>query len=247
MMRYSYIYIVSILLCASLWSCKVNQIAEYQYDYTEIDSTYTTSDAHITDVIAPYKVDLDATMNEVIAVSKVEMTKAKPESLLGNLLSDATLAIGQKYHDEKVDIGIVNYGGIRVPSLSAGNVTLGNIYEIMPFDNYLVILEVEGSILREALNSIAVRGGWPISGANFSIKNNEAIHIYIGGEKLDENRVYKIAISDYVANGGDKMSMFKSLERTNTNVLLRDAFIEYFKTEKEVDATLENRVVVIEE
>ncbi|MGB1248196.1 MAG: 5'-nucleotidase C-terminal domain-containing protein [Chitinophagales bacterium] len=245
-MRYTYIYIVSILLCASLWSCKVNHVAEYQYGYTKIDSTYTSSDSHIEEMIAPYKADLDATMNEVIATSKVEMSKAKPESLLGNLLADATLEIGQKYHDDNVDIGIVNYGGIRVPSLSAGNVTLGNVYEIMPFDNYLVILEVKGNILQDALNSIAVRGGWPISGVTYTIKNDEAIHIYVGEEKLDENRVYKIAISDYIANGGDKMSMFKPLIRTNTNVLLRDAFIEYFKTAKEVDASIENRVVIEE-
>lgn len=213
----------------------------------KFDANFTQQDAAIEKEIEPYRAELEASMNEVVVFCENDLIKAKPSSPLGNLLADATLAMAVEYTKSPVDAAIMNYGGIRVPSISKGAVTLGNVYEIMPFDNYLVTLELEGSILNEVLQKIASGGGWPVSGIQFIIKEGNAVAIKINGAPLDLNKTYTVAISDYLANGGDNLEMLKGLPQQNTNVLLRDAFIDYFREVSErgalLEANLENRIV----
>ena len=97
-------------------------------------------------MIEPYKSTLDVQMNEVIGTVSQEMTKKKPESTLGNWYADAMIA-GTKKEGYPVDFAISNYGGLRVPYISAGPLTRGEIYELCPFDNLLVIVDVPGDIL----------------------------------------------------------------------------------------------------
>ena len=240
-----YFLIFSLLL---ITSCQtgyfVTSVSDSQQKF---DASYTLQDLEIEQEILPYREELESSMNEVLVVCAKNLVKAKPESSLGNLLADATLSRAAAYTKTKVDVGIMNYGGIRVPSISAGKVTLGNVYEVMPFDNYLVTLELSGSILNDVLQKIALGGGWPVAGIQFKIKNGSAIDIKVNGEDLDFATYYIVAISDYLANGGDNLEMLKDLPQNNTNVLLRDAFIDYFRNinaqGKLLDANIENRIV----
>ena len=136
--------------------------------------------------------------------------------------------MASEYTHSSIDIGIINYGGIRVPSLTKGPVTIGNVYELMPFDNYLVVLSLTGKQVQSMLDAIAASGGWPVAGVTFTIKDNTADDVQINGKRLHSESTYHIAISDYLANGGDNMDMLKGLPQENTNVLLRDAFKAYF-------------------
>lgn len=240
-------YFVSILFL-TLTSCRntyvVSEVAESQQKF---DNNYTKEDTLIESAIAPYRTELDKSMNEVIATAQKNLTKAQPECTLGNLLADATLIIAEKYTNKKIDIGILNYGGIRVPSINKGVVTLRNVYELMPFDNYLLVLKIKGSVLQEICNVIAAKGGWPISGFSMTIQNGTAQNIHINNEAINNDKEYTVAISDYLANGGDNLEMLKNIEQENTNILLRDAFITYFKeiTAKGalLNADMENRIV----
>ena len=239
-MRNLYIYIVAFLLtsaCAS--SYQITEIVSSEQKFT---TDYEKEDTLIAHEIIPYREQLESSMNGVIAYAIKDMNKAQPESTLGNLLADATLEIARKNSTKSVDIGIINYGGIRVPSINKGEVTLGNIYEIMPFDNYLVIIELKGSVLQEVCNLIASKGGWPIAGVTFKIKENKAVNVQVGAKALDSSLIYRVAISDYLAGGGDNLAMLKELAFENTNILLRDAFIEYFKNEGQLSSNLENRI-----
>lgn len=222
-------------------------VSEYQYTYKSLDSTISDIDTLVYSIIKPYSAKLGEIMEEVVVYSSGTFTKMQPESTLGNLLADATKEIAQIHTNQNIDVAIVNYGGIRVPELSKGKVTIGHIYELMPFDNYLVTIDLTGSELNQVLQAIAKTGGWPISGASFNISNNqEAINVRVGNRALHPNFIYTIALSDYIASGGDNMSMLVPLVQNNTGILLRDAFIQYFteigKQGKELEAKIEGRI-----
>jgi 2',3'-cyclic-nucleotide 2'-phosphodiesterase (5'-nucleotidase family) len=185
-------------------------------------------------------------MSDVVAVSDMELEKKQPEGTLGNILADAMLAMAQKKYDTHVDAAFINYGGIRLPSVPAGNISRGKIFELAPFDNLLILQKVSGKVLQEFLDHVSDRKGWPCAGISMQIKDKKAINIMIGGKPLDESATYIIANNDYVANGGDDCTMLKTIPQISNGYLFRDAVIDYFTGQtregKKISAKIENRV-----
>ena len=185
-------------------------------------------------------------MNDVVGVATVSMDKKQPEGTLGNFMVDAFIAMAAEQYNTKVDVAIVNFGGIRLTQLAAGNVTTGKIFELMPFDNVLILQKVKGSALQEFLNIAAERGGWPVAGMTMQIKNKKAINVIIGGKALDPNAVYTVANSDFLANGGDNADMLRTIPQISNGYLMRDAILDYIKKlksqGKNISANIENRV-----
>ncbi len=144
----------------ALWGCtSVQHISKTNVRYESISSKSSLApDEEITGLIAPYKAKLDVQMNEVLGTVAQEMTKKKPESTLGNWFADGMIA-GAEQAGYKVDLAISNYGGLRLPYLSAGPLTRGELFELCPFDNLLVIVDVPGAILDSLLNANC-RCGW---------------------------------------------------------------------------------------
>lgn len=210
----------------------------YQINNAEVDS-------FIIRFIQPYRDSLLQEMSEVIALSDVAMEKAKPESRMGNFIADLLLEEGRTLNNGKGDICIVNYGGLRVPLLPAGNITKGMIFELMPFDNFLVALELKGTVVQQLLDHIAAQGGWPIAGVRFKIFEGKASEILINNEPLKEERIYEIIISDYLADGGDNLLFLRPEKKFNTGVFLRDAILEYLRKQtqagKIITTQLDNR------
>jgi 2',3'-cyclic-nucleotide 2'-phosphodiesterase (5'-nucleotidase family) len=119
-------------------------------------------------------------------------------------------------------------------------------YLLMPFDNYVVEQTLTGQQLSDFCDSMAMKKGWPVSGISFQIKNDKAINILVNSAPLDLNKKYKVAINDYLANGGDGMAFLKSIPQIQTGRLFRDAIMEYWsaqtKAGKKISAKLENRI-----
>jgi len=197
----------------------------------DVESTRITSDVgemqSINDMIKPYKEVLDKEMNVVLAYNQNLLEKGKPESTLTNWFADLLQSSTDKYFDQKVDFSIQNYGGIRRGSVPAGQITVGLIYELMPFENRLVVLTMTGELLEAMCQRIAKSGGWPVSKElRFKIRNEKALDIQIDGKALDKNSNYRVAMPDYVANGGDRLGLPKDLEREDPGILLREALLE---------------------
>ena len=167
-------------------------------------------------------------MNDIIAVAGMSLEKRQPEGTLGNILSDAMLIMAREKYKTTVDASFVNFGGIRLPAIAAGNITRGKIFELSPFDNVVVLQKVSGKIMQQFLNLVAGRGGWPCAGISYQIKNKQAVNVNIGGNPIAENSIYTIALVDYIANGGDDCEMLKVLPQENNGYLFRDAILEYF-------------------
>ncbi|RYD52100.1 MAG: hypothetical protein EOP52_07945 [Sphingobacteriales bacterium] len=186
-----------------------------------IDSTVGRSD-RLTTLLRPYKAGVDTQMQVLVGALDAPLTKAQPESTMGNLVADAQLEAARKL-DPKVVAAVSNYGGLRLPMIPKGAVTRGKIYELMPFDNTVCIVEIPGSVVQQYCNSMAKRKGWPVSGITFTIKDTAATNILIGGQKLDGARLYKFALNDYNARGGDNCDFLIPLKKRYTTVFIRDA------------------------
>ena len=237
------------VLVFTLGGCtSVQHISKTNVRYESISSKSSlTPDEEITALLAPYKAKLDVQMNEVVGTVAEEMTKKKPESTLGNWYTDAMIA-GAEKAGFKADLAVSNYGGLRLPYLSAGPLTKGELFELCPFDNLLVIVDMPGVILDSLFMQIAIADGWPISkGVLMHIENNKVQKCTIHGVAINPTTVYKVAMPDYVANGGDGLKVLIPLERIQTGLLVRDILIEYAEetTRKgqAIRSSIEGRIV----
>lgn len=207
-------------------------------------------DSIVKTFIAPYTKQLERKMNEVVAFSDIALTKDEPESLLSNFVTDLVFHKGNQYFHKsfnlKADACLLNNGGFRT-ELPKGNITVGNIFELMPFDNEIYVAKLSGAKVKEMLDFIASKGGMPVAGISMGIKDNTASNVTIGGEKFDVSKEYYILTSDYLYNGGDNVRCFSdALESFPLNIRMRDIIIEYLKEltmeGKNIQAKLDKRI-----
>lgn len=244
MRKLTNLYRLIILLIIS-YSCNPAYRAS-SVEYKDYPVDNQRKDSSVQKFLQPYADSVNNSMNLVIGQLAVDLDKSQPEGTLGNFMADAMKAMAEKYYDTKVDGAFVNYGGIRLTGIKAGTITRGKIFELMPFDNVIVLQKVKGTVLKEFLDHIISRGGWPVAGITMEMKDKKAVNVLIDGKPLDENMTYTIANSDYVANGGDYSEMLKVIPQINKGYLLRDALIEYVqsftKKGQPITATIQNRV-----
>lgn len=234
---------VVLSMLSACGSTKQNTIKLTYKDY-DIGKTYVP-DTGVLTMLTPYRDSVDKTMGKIIGNSAEPLKKKLPESNLGNFMADCMRTISTKKFNRSVDAAFVNYGGIR-GELPQGPIQLRHIYELMPFDNLVVLQQVKGSVLQQFLDHIASRGGWPVSGITMGIKDKTAVNVLVNGKPIDANATYTIANSDYVANGGDDCVMLKTIPQVNIGYLYRDALIEYVRMftaqQQPIQAKIENRV-----
>jgi len=227
------------ILCISIWSCSTSKtyITDLKPKTTEVDQDYQ-EDAKIAALIAPYQKEVSAQMDEVIGTLEHNLSKRRPNSNLGNWFADALRDEASLIFKGKVDFALQNYGGIRIPGLSKGDITVGNIFELMPFDNKLLILTCDGATIKKLTDRIAEKGGWPISsGLSFSIVENHSEDVMINGVALDPSATYVAAIPDYIANGGDNCDFLIDMERMDTEKYVRDIIIDHLRREHQEGLT----------
>jgi 2',3'-cyclic-nucleotide 2'-phosphodiesterase (5'-nucleotidase family) len=203
--------------------------------YAEMNSTVEQNDSAVHSVLAPYKVQLDSVMNVVVGQTAFALPKepGKTETLLGNFVADACLAKGNSVYkpaDEKPgQVCILNNGGLRA-SLPAGNITRGNVFELMPFDNEIVVVTISGAKMWDLVKFAAASGGVPVAGMSIGMKPDKTPGtVLIGGVPFDSTKTYKVITSDYLANGGDKMAFLKDpIKSEKTGYLIRNVILDTF-------------------
>jgi 2',3'-cyclic-nucleotide 2'-phosphodiesterase (5'-nucleotidase family) len=202
-------------------------------EYVLSDTTNNTIDSSIYKFIVPYREKVNGAMSEVLGESEVALEKGVPESRLGNFVSDAcmreALKIFYPSDGHQPDFAFFNNGGLR-RALPKGPVTRGDVFELMPFENELVVITVNGELVKKIFNFIASKDGGPVAGARFQIRDHKAENIYIQAQPLDTTKTYKALTSDYLANGGDSFDFLPGLPRENVNLKVRDAILQYIVT-----------------
>ena len=208
-----------------------------------------TEDTAINALIQPYKKKLDAQMNQTIGHTSVDLKKKRPESTLGNWMADAIQRQAEKQLGHPIAFAIQNQGGIRISEISKGPISKGKIFELMPFDNVVVILSLDSIEVQELAQHIVQSGGWPIS-HSLKIKQDstENLEIFIHGKPLNGDSAYQVALPDYVANGGSDSGFLKGKPQRKLDLFIRDALIndlEEFTAEgKVIESTIEGRLVL---
>ena len=222
--------IVKIYLFLFLFSCKNG--FDNTYDGSQVIEVKNQIDSNIVKIIKPYKINLDKEMNKIISYTTSDLEKGKPEGKLGNFICDLSLIKAEG----KADICVFNNGGLR-DIVSKGNITISDIFQVMPFENELVIIELDKKEYYTLLEYITDRGGEPFSGTEI-IKEKDTI-------LSDFNNYKKIRVltSDYLANGGDNMDFFIGKNQNKLGIKLRDAIIEYCEQKDTLRINLDNRLV----
>jgi 2',3'-cyclic-nucleotide 2'-phosphodiesterase (5'-nucleotidase family) len=225
-----------LITCVLLFtSCKTHYSkASYEAENIMVAESLNSLDNEVVQIYLPYKNILEKDMNRVISFSENEMIKDKPESNLTNFLADLLLVEGKKVAVEKgyavePDISFFNYGGIRT-YLPEGEITVGNIFELMPFENEMVYLRLTGAQVAEFLNVVAQKGGDSVGGVRFVISDEKAKQVKIAGNPLENNKQYWLVTNDYVAAGGDDLEVFtRRLEYINSGEKIREVIIAYME------------------
>lgn len=163
-------------------------------------------------------------MNDVIGYNEALLERKQRGNILGFFLADAYLYMARQKFNTHVDAAFMNHGGIRLPELMPGNITRGKLYELMPFDNLLLLMTVNGKVLKQYIDTLATADGVICAGISVQIKNKTATDIQIAGKPLDENAEYVIANSDYSTNNS---AVLKTIPQKNIGYLQRDALIDY--------------------
>ncbi|OHX68402.1 hypothetical protein NH26_01250 [Flammeovirga pacifica] len=198
------------------------------------------SNKEMDQLIQPYKKQLDAEMNKVIASVSEDLVISKPINLLGNFLCDLSLDQAKK-NGFDADIVLMNNGGLRA-SIYAGDITQRNAFKLMPFDNMLVVVSMKGEAMKEMFDYLA-KFEEPTSGLTMGIKNKKPIQPMINGKKFDPNKVYTVLTSDYLYHGGDQMFFFqKGLKMEKTGLLMREAIIQYCLDKKVINVAHNKRL-----
>ena len=228
------------LVLVTLTACKTSslQVANVQPSKNISINNELKNDEEFVKVITPYKEKLDKEMSQIISHTNLDLTKQGDNSNLGNLLADYTFEGAKVWAKENlnknIDAALINIGGVRT-TIGKGDITLKSVYEVMPFENEVIIVKMKGSDLQGLFNYYAKsQVNNPVS--NLYIETNEGrlTKQLINGKEVNPSQDYYIATSDYLALGGDNMKFFLIGEPIPTGIRLRDLFIDYFKKNPEV-------------
>lgn len=190
-----------------------------------------------------------ARLKEVIGYSAVEMEAYPPESPLSNLFVDELRAAGSRIFGREADLALANFGGIRT-SMPEGPVVLDDILSMFPFRNVVVMTTVRGRSIKTLFDQLAETGSFQcISGARVVIKDRKVVSAEIGGEPIEDDRLYNFVTIDFLLTGGDRIAIgaiAESLEMSD--VLLKDIMLDYVRRlnaeGKKIEYQTDGRVVI---
>lgn len=217
----------------------------------EINSRYDVNpDPAAAAILAPYKAKVDSIMSPVIGRSDIAMAAGRPESLLSNLVADVLREYADALPGQSVEIAMTNVGGLR-SDLPQGEITYGNVYEVLPFQNALCIVTLTGKDVKQLFSEIALVGGEGISNAQLIIsKDKKLVSATVGGKEIKDDALYKVATLDYLAEGNDGMTAFMNAKDKvcPEGATIRQIFLDYVaaqtKKGKALTSKLDGRITV---
>lgn len=241
--RFWLLTLSGVLLTACATPLQVNQVK------TQKNISITSEvkeDKEYVSLIKPYKNGLEKEMNTKISYTAVDLNKRGDNSNLGNLLADFTFDGANVWalnnNIPEVDAAVINIGGIR-STIGAGNILTKHVFEVMPFENEVVLVKIKGKDLEGLFQYyLKTQKNNPVSRIFLETESGNIKKALVKGMPVNPEKDYYIATSDYLAMGGDYMSFFSKGEMISTGIKLRDLFIEYFKKNPEVKTSQDIRL-----
>ena len=240
------------------WDPQAKKVDHIGWELLPVDGA-VSEDPETHAVVESYEKKLNERLSEKVAESTVELNATldsrRQETNLGNLLTDIFR------QQTGADIAIMNGGGIRSElRYGPGVITKKHIVSILPFDNFLVMGEVRGDVLQRVLEKGLQ--AYPQSQGSFlhvsglKIKfdpkrppGNRILEVTVGEQKLDLQRVYRVATNHYLMEGGDGLSELKGskmiLGKENAR-MLSDVVLDALTRMKTLSPQVEGRLQAIQ-
>lgn len=248
-MRVLYLSILSFCFVIVACETKSNQ---QKYGFNIEINQQVLSDSSIVKYYQPFKKSLEESlMNTPISYSPETYKKNDGElnSTLSNMFADATYEMSNpvfnKMSGKNIDIVLLNNGGIR-SIISKGNISEKTAFELMPFENSIVVLELSGLSIIKMIDYLRkVKLQHPISGLQITLNNDYSVNeVKINGVSIENEKKYYVATTDYLLEGGDKMYFLaETTKTTDINYKMRDILIDYFKKYDTLKLKSDNRFI----
>ncbi|MBA6315484.1 hypothetical protein FLV31_11945 [Cellulophaga baltica] len=247
--------IVIIITMTCFFSCKQEKpvLTEISGKQIAVSDTLIATDS-IEAFVAPYRNRINEILDSTIAYAPKDITKNDGilNTTAGNLMADAVLELAGPIFKSRtgssLDFVLLNHGGIR-SIISAGSISARTAYEIMPFENTIVVVGLKGDAILEMVDYlIKAKRPHPLAGIQIILNKDDTINtIKIQGEDFDENKTYYVGTSNYLVNGGDRMDFFKKkLTFTETDYLIRNIMIDYFTKKDTIAPITDDRFIKLD-
>lgn len=205
----------------------------------------------IDEFIAPYRDHLNKNLDSVLTYSVDTYSKSdgELETALGNLMADVVYEqanpIFKSRTGKDIDFLLLNHGGMRA-IISKGDVTTRTAYQLMPFENSIVVADLKGEQVKELLEYLARnKRAHPIANLKVELDTNSNLSkVTVNGKPIDYGKNYFVCTNDYLANGGDRMNFFKTNDSLYVlDYKIRNALIDYLKKTDTLNPVLDNRFI----
>jgi len=229
-------YIIAAFMTLSLLSCEknvyLNRIEAEQINVSDSILGDQTIEAYI----KPYRENINKNLDSVLAYSVGTYSKSDGElnTAIGNMMADAIYEQANPIYKNRtgkdIDFVLLNHGGIR-SIISKGNVTTRTAFELMPFENTIVVATLEGEQIKELLDYLSEsKRAHPFSQLKIILDQDGNLNAAnIKNRPIDYSKSYNVATNDYLYNGGNRMNFFKKNQGVeNIDYKVRKALIDYF-------------------
>ena len=198
------------------------------------------ADPEIEKLLAPYSAKVRALTLVIGRLDRPLKKEPVGAGTLGNFVTDGMRAYAESKLGKPVTLTIMNAGGLRKNTISEGELRASDVFELLPFENALMVVEISGANLLKLLPPL-VRDAQ--SGARLQYKwNDQNRPEFLSGklidangheQEIDPNKLYTIVTIDYLLKvGGGTYAVLKEAKNvTPLNITLRDAIMEYVKSE----------------
>ncbi len=206
-------------------------------------------DRAVKELVAQYGERLRAEMRTIIGRAGHDLVKGLGGGSLGAFVADVIRHTAEQLTKEPVHAALQNSGGLR-RSIARGKITLGTIYEVMPFENEIVVLEISGETLLQLIRHLVARGNDRVtdalSGVQIVACRGELRTALLDGRPIDPQASYRLATSDYLHQGGSGYTMLTAARRVvPTGMTIREALIAFIRSQhaagREITASAHDR------
>lgn len=237
-------------LGAALFRRSTTQPAQQQTDVrikpsqTTIDKSIT-EDKEVKDLIEKYSDRMRSEMRAVIGRAAIDLDKGLGGGPLGAFVTDVMRVRAEQSTGKQVHLALQNSGGLR-RSIARGDITVGTIFEVMPFENQIIICELTGEQLLRLVERIVERSSErssdALSGAQITACQGKVRQVTVDGEPINPRATYRLATSDYLQQGGSGYEVLGEARNvTPTGITIRQALIDFIRAEHAAKRAIQNR------
>ncbi|GAA4282392.1 5'-nucleotidase [Gaetbulibacter aestuarii] len=247
-------HFIFLLFITTFFGCKDKPLGVSRIEGKQIPvADSIIGDPSIEAYVKPFREGIKADLDSTLAYAPNTLSKSDGEfnTAIGNLMADAVYEqaspVFERRTGHKIDAVLLNYGGIR-GLLPKGNVSKRTAYEIMPFENSIMVVTMKGSAIKDLMHYLLkAKAAHPISGLKLSMDADfKLVNATINNNPIDANKTYYVATSDYLFHGGDNMDFFKDNEgSTLLNYKIRNALIDYFIKKDTINPKRDDRFIQI--